>query len=407
VKSYDAKKLKSSLRESSAEIVLFGAGDVGKLAHLALSRCDVRVSCFCDGRADKLGTAYCGIPVRHPDVLHSTSRDAIVFVCNNYLTSVVSQLEQLGFVNIHHCGPLLAESDFSEGDAGMSLNEIKRKIVWHQEECRKVENSSTDALVLKYVDVVVTEACSMKCIDCANLMQYYSAPKHVNLELLMSTLERLMGCVDRLCEARVLGGEPFMYKSLHHVVEWLTFHESIEKVILYTNATIVPQGKTLSSLKHPKVIVDITNYGSLSRKMESMVDILRSQGIAFLTKIPSWTDSGRIRYRERSEEDLIATFNNCCVNDVLTLLHGRLYRCPFSANGTNLQAIPYDPADVVDLTDPQKDGADLRREVMDLYSVDKAPLTACSYCNGRDYSTPRVEAGRQTKLPLPVLPYSQ
>ena len=48
---------------------------------------------------------------------------------------------------------------------------------------------------------------------------------------------------------------------------------------------------------------------------------------------------------------ILEKFNNCCMTDKSTILNGKLYRCPFSANGTNLTLIPEEESDVVDLYD--------------------------------------------------------
>ena len=96
-------------------------------------------------------------------------------------------------------------------------------------------------------------------------------------------------------------------------------------------------------------------------------------------------------------------FKNCCVNDVLGLLNGKLYRCPFSANAMNLGSIPINGDDFVDLSDNSKSLQTIKNEILALYR-DKEYLTACSYCNGRDYSTPEIDAAIQTKNPLPIPP---
>ena len=55
------------------------------------------------------------------------------------------------------------------------------------------------------VDFVITEACSMKCVSCSNLMQYYERPKNSNEEEMFKSIDRLMECIDELLEARVFG----------------------------------------------------------------------------------------------------------------------------------------------------------------------------------------------------------
>ena len=94
-------------------------------------------------------------------------------------------------------------------------------------------------------------------------------------------------------------------------------------------------------------------------------------------------------------------FKNCCVNDIMTLLNGKLYRCPFSANIMNLNAIPIDKTDLVDLTNDDKKIETIKNEINNLYK-NKNYLTACSYCNGRDYTVPKIKAAIQTKTPFKI-----
>ena len=402
MREYATDDLIAFIKNDPAKVVLFGAGDIGKLTHAALAQRGVHIDYFCDGRQEKIGSLYRGTLVIPPEQLSELDDDTLFFVCNNYLTSVSNKLRRMGFKKVFNCAQLLADTTFSPRDVDMPSLEIERKINWHTEECLKQWVPAEESLVLKYVDVVVTEACSMRCIDCSNLMQYYAQPKAADLDLLFRSVDRLAKCVDHVREFRVLGGEPFMIKSVGSVIARLCDHENVDKVIIYSNATIIPKGETLTSLKHPKVIVDITNYGDLSRNLRGMTSTFREHRIAFLEKTPSWTDSGRIAYRERTQAELVDVFKNCCVNDILTLLHGKLYRCPFSANGVNLNAIPGNPDDVVDVADSSKDLHSLRHEVQRLYRIDKEPLTACSYCNGRDYRTPKIPAAIQVRSPLPV-----
>ena len=84
-------------------------------------------------------------------------------------------------------------------------------------------------------------------------------------------------------------------------------------------------------------------------------------------------------------------------------MHGKLYRCPFSANGTNLKAIPYDSNDIVNLYDDKIPLDVLKVKIKEL-TYDKKYLTACNFCNGRDYKTPAIDAAIQATK---VLPYEK
>ena len=92
-------------------------------------------------------------------------------------------------------------------------------------------------------------------------------------------------------------------------------------------------------------------------------------------------------------------FKNCCVNDVLTLLNGKLYRCPFSANGVNLKAFASIKDDEINLSDNSIGKKELRDKIMHL-SFGKKYLAACRFCNGRDYATANIPSAIQAKSKL-------
>ena len=134
-----------------------------------------------------------------------------------------------------------------------------------------------------------------------------------------------------------------------------------------------------------------------------MIEVLKKENIKYSEAIVNnWQDCGRITpFQKRTEEELHRVFNNCCNSDILSLLHGKLYRCPFSANASNLKAIPQDKTDVVDLFDESTPLKELKLKIKEL-TYDKKSLTACNYCNGRDYQTPKIDAAIQAPRPMPL-----
>ena len=104
-------------------------------------------------------------------------------------------------------------------------------------------------------------------------------------------------------------------------------------------------------------------------------------------------------HSKKDDEEIKHLFNNCCNSDLVSLLHGKLYRCPFSANGVNLNAIPKNNSDEVDLLDDSLSIKETREQIKKL-CYEKEYLTACYYCNGRDYSSTNIQSAQQTKKPL-------
>jgi len=232
-------------------------------------------------------------------------------------------------------------------------------------------------------------------------MQYYKHPQHCDLKILFESVEKIMKSVDWVSEFRVIGGEPFVNKEMFKVINQLLTYANASTVVVYTNATIVPKGENLTCLKNKRVLVNITNYGVLSKNYNKLLGIFDSEGISYAVKVPKWTDSGKILpCQEKTEKQIKDLFFNCCTNDVLTLLHGKLYHCPFSGHAMNLKAVPCDNDDVIDLSE-EIEGGGLRVKIDKFYKK-KECLTACWYCNGRDYSTPFIEPAVQTKKPLQI-----
>ena len=401
MKDCNIHELVAAIRAKPAPIVLFGAGRYGKLAQYALERLGIPATCFCDSDPNKHGTTFCGLTVVAPEALAAMGPECHVFISCNYIAPVVFAVKAMNFPNLYHCIDLLEAVDFAGSDLGMSAAQIHVLIERHKA-AALILNAPTDArVIIRGMDIMVTEACSMKCKDCSNLMQYYATPKNSDPAVTMRAFDRMAKAVDVFMEVRLLGGEPFMNKRIHEIVEGLIEYPNVEKIAVFTNATIVPKNENLTSLKHPKVYLDITNYGALSRNHDKLVEVLDANGVAYNTHVPQqWTDSGRIVYRERTEAQLKEMFARCCVNDVMTLLHDTLYRCPFSANAMNLEAVPRVAKDFIKLLDESKDDATIRAEIRDLYTA-REYISTCSYCNGRDFSVPVVEAGVQTKTVLP------
>ena len=253
-------------------------------------------------------------------------------------------------------------------------------------------------LYIKSLDIQVTEHCSLRCKDCSNLMQYYSKTKNSNIDILFRSIDRFMSCVDQLYEFRVIGGDPFMNKEMYKIVNFLSNYK-VETIAIYTNVKFIPKGENFECLKNPKVILDISDYVLLDkskRKADELVRLLDKNNIKYnLAKMKTWTDSGRILpFQKRSEDELKNLFNFCCNSDIISLLHGNLYRCPFSANASNLKAVPIGDTDIVNLYDSSIDLKDLKMQIQKLV-YEKEYLTACNYCNGRDFSTKKIDAAIQ------------
>ena len=156
----------------------------------------------------------------------------------------------------------------------------------------------------------------------------------------------------------------------------------------------------------------ITDYGKLSRNVNKMIEKLKYYNISYDRQpAEDWTDCSRIKHHKRSTKDLKEVFKQCCVKYIYTLLHGKLYRCPFIANAANLNAIPDNPYNYVNLMSEKKD---LKKELTRLIKNSKF-FPACDFCDGRPYDPSSklgydgkgiIAAGEQVSEPIPYKIYN-
>ena len=380
--------------------ILFGTGNLGKIALKAINNTNIEVIAIADNDEGKWGKQWNGYDVINPkDIKNYNQVDSIIIASLNFPYMRKQVLDVNKSINIYDFDFLLNEINLEECNTDWSADRCKEQLDLYTYSVNAQKKKGD--LFLNSIDLVLTEKCSLKCKDCSNLMQYYEKAEDTDQVLLFRSIDKIMDSIDSLGEFRVLGGDPFMYKKMYEVVNKLVTYNKVKKVVIYTNGKIVPKGENLECLRHKKVMLDITNYGESSTAHSKVVEIAKKENISFTTfRCNTWSDCGRIiPYSNKSEKDIKHLFNNCCNSDLVSLLHGKLYRCPFSANGVNLKAIPQNKKDEVDLTDNTLNKEDLREQIKKL-CYEKEYLTACYYCNGRDYSTTNIPAALQTKIPL-------
>lgn len=256
-----------------------------------------------------------------------------------------------------------------------------------------------EKMILKDVDLEITERCSMRCKDCSNLMQYYEKPKNYDPDDLIKWVKALLTVYDEIFELRLIGGEPFMYPDMEKVLSALIDIDRIRVITFYTNGTIVPSDKLLDMMTTPKVGFCITDYGKLSKNLDRLIEKLDEKKIIYdVHDSGLWTRCSIIKKMDRTQAELKNLFEDCCAKNLYTILNGRLYRCPFMANAMNLNAIPDIVEDYVDILslEGKKDSRDEVSRFMD-----KTCWPSCDYCQGRLFDAGEIEPAIQASAPVP------
>ena len=384
---------------------IFGAGVIGEAALYAARRLNVTVECFVD---DRITGPLCGVEVVRTRDLRARFDDALFCLTSPNISDMIEPLRRMGYTRWQSCGELLRDFDpsgieflsinGSNKESGYSTEHVKyliRTCLHHHDNYLHPER-----LTVPSVDLIVTERCSMKCRDCSNLMQYYERPENADLNQTLQSIDDLCASMDEIYEVRVIGGEPFMNRDVHIIVEKLTAQPKINKVSIFTNATIVPREHQWEALKHEKVRFFITDYDALSRNITPLIGELERRGIAYVSeKANGWTDCASLEKHYRTAAQNGNIFAQCCAKNLATLADGRLYRCPFSANAAKLAAVPDYPDDYLTVA---KSGRDEIRAFL----RGKDFIQACDHCAGRSYGDKVITPAIQTRTPLPYKRYA-
>jgi organic radical activating enzyme len=411
---YSWKEFELYVNENNPNIIVFGADIVGKVMTEFLKEKSINVKYYVDNNKNKCGTDLNGIKVEHSEVLIRENKDTVVLIASTYIRDIIIQLEDIGFYNWlpiyriiednknidltkflngnlrkNHTGGTFTK-DFDDFAISNMVNSQKKYL-------------DQNHLYIRSIDFVITEKCSLKCKDCANLMQYYENPSNINTNLLFSELDGLCKLADEINELRIIGGDPFMNKDCCKIVSRATKYKQINKVVVYTNGTICPRIDQLSEMVNEKTFIFITTYGELSKNAIRLTKLLDQVGIEYnIQAAYGWTKCGDIRVHNRDEKLNKKIFKSCCAKNFTTMTDGKIFRCPFAANTERLKAIPYSPNNFVSLNDLLKAKLTLRQKKQTLthYLREIEYIPACDSCNGRTYGDTEIKPGMQASKPI-------
>lgn len=374
--------------DSSKKIIIYGAGRYGEIALRGLEKVGLWADFFAD--RDYPGKEYFGVPVIQPAGLTKYRSEIFLIASLNYFYEMYRQLQQIGADNIYDIEALmdgLDESQLSE----YALDE-KKNIQKYQDMIRFGNQSG---LVIRHIELVVTERCSLKCRHCASLMPYYTYPTDFAWARVTGEFDRFLSTIDLLLELRILGGEPFLYKDLHKMINKYTQCEKIKRVTIYTNATVVPGDQAVQALKNSKVSVHISDYGLLSKKLKELQQIFTNQNISHtIHHYEKWYDMGPVSKRDDDDSALKKRYDRCYAANCHTFLDGRLYICPRAAHGENLGFFHNGPGETVDFKEGRTDIQEKREQLLQMLDG-KRIFEACRYCGGGGGRSPEVRAAEQ------------
>lgn len=233
-------------------------------------------------------------------------------------------------------------------------------------------------IYLNYIEMPITTKCSLRCRECANLIQYYDNGEFLDYKRLINDTHKLCQVAKGINTLRILGGEPLLHPYLKEIIEGILKNKNIENIQIVTNGTMLFKDDMLRSLRNKRVSVAISNYGKLSRNYNSLIEQLSDNGIKFWNrKTMEWTPQGDCSYRNKSQKELERILKECR-SDCISILDGNIHLCPRSSHGHDLKIFNADANDYVDLR-KHKSRRLLKKDLFKL--LNRKSIAACNYCD--------------------------
>lgn len=399
MKIYSAENNDSleEIRKYNGKIVILGAGIVGRYVLGVCVLNDLQVMCFCDNAMQMQGEIIEGKEVR--SIAHLNDKEEYAFIIATAdVQHIILQINCFHNAKYWLGGELLEGEDFAD----CSFEEryrLKCCVLNHR------QYSRDNYFFVNNIDLMITERCSLRCKECCNLMQYYKNPQNFCKKDLFRELDRLDEIFDVVNELRIIGGEPFMNPDIYDIIKYASGKRSVQYIIVYTNGTIPLQDSGIQSFQDDKVLLNITRYKNHDKNIDFLVNQCKVNGIHFrIGDSGKWTECSSLNRHNRQEHALVKTFEECCVNNVTTVLDGKIFMCAFAANLYGLRAVPKNVNEYIALE--EEENIDILRKQVREFLTKTTYLKACDYCNGRPiYQEGKLEPAVQSDRPLEYVQY--
>ncbi len=399
VKSLETKKL-----------IIFGAGRYFSEFSFWYQELLERTECILDSqyeREDFLRLENSEIVVIPPRMVtrYDMSKYTVLF-CSRYAAEMKEQLDRYVKEEYEYYTYPLFTLDEPMGDKNVIARVIDPVIkmieeynFWDDVLCltacssRKIFQQkliNRELVLIPRLVIALTERCTLRCKECDNLMRHFKTPMHLNADLILDSLQKIINTVDILPFCELIGGEPFLADSLKQVLEFLLREEKVLRIDITTNGTILPKQEDLSILRNNKVVVRLSDYSNIIDQ-NSFIDYMKESGIRLeLIQGGKWIVNGSVENRDRNAEKLMQQYDKCYSAKVCkTLWENRLYVCARAASLAALGHTGKEQSLKIDLS------KDLREDFWQFLC--NPFIDACNYCDTESGMEQMTEPAEQMK----------
>jgi hypothetical protein len=381
------------VKASGDPAVIFGAGRAGWYIMKVLEKYGVPIAAFCDNNPEKQ-TTYCDYKVLSAQDVARKHPGAHIFLgifvpCT--AGAVQRQLQDMQFRYVHcDMAAFLFVYFVAVAERSCDRNVLARSIHVlfenYLEGAIHYGHTKDGCYVSPFVTSVITQKCSLRCRDCAQLIPYYKAPVHFPTESVIEDLKQYAKAFDVVPEISLHGGEPFLHPELKRICREAASISNVVFISFVTNGTILLPEETLQEFSACGADVNQSGgYGLLSRKKDDLSEFFRSHGIysetMFCSPTEMWVQAPPYRKHSRPAEENNRLYKGCVATKTCCqIMNGELHRCALSMHGSHQGLFQKFERDYVPLHGPGVSDSDLSARIRAFLDRDEA-LAVCDYCD--------------------------
>ena len=265
----------------------------------------------------------------------------------------------------------------------------------------------SEPLNLRRLAIIPTLMCTLNCKLCSNYIpQFKGHVDHIPIEELKRDLDKIFELVDYTEWLQYVGGELFMRKDLWQIYEYALekYKNKFKKLILITNATVIPCENDIMSFKKygENIQIQISDYGKYSYAKDQLVELLEKENIPYVVKkyhgdiqhFGGWIDNTHFEDRGRTDDEVIKQHKNCgqVAMQNYHMYRGKIQGCARSLLASELGKIIPAERDFVDLYD-ETEPNEVKKEK--IRNFNEKPRVSCRSCASFLDTTERYEAAEQ------------
>jgi organic radical activating enzyme len=403
-------------------VVIYPAGQSGRMLRKTLAEHGIPVERFID-RAAVPGSEVDDLPVSPPSRLADCPEGTLVLVSANLDTLVDRLLEAVRGFNDRaetasgfHLNRLLKyPACRARLDSGAPFDLIEcEHCGFERHGCalmsaylRRVGGATPftpewRSAAFTWFGYIVGQACTLRCVHCCEAIPFLKGRRFVPREIILRDVRKVAEASRFLTFVELVGGEPFLHPDYKAILRGLLEIGNIGYIKSFTNGTIVPDRELCDILKHPRFMLQVSNYeqqaqGKLQENIRATRSVLREQGIRYIfTPNFEWQDFTSFELHHTDDAVLENVFQACTLRNCNRLHNGALYRCPHQYAGVELGVLRKHPVECVEI---DRMGSVQLAEALETFESVRY-IDACRHCR-MPFDAPPVPAGIQMRRRQP------